>query len=168
MITSYCKWLCERVGLDLSVYGRLAYCLYSLPFEWPGRIPTDVNRNNDGVMLRYYFETESGVPYPYDNADCSVLEMMVALSERIDDIAGEPGEMHYEYWFHVMLDNLDLLVETNEEFDEDRVTTICRNWMSRNIDPNGYGGAFPLRRPLTDQRNLSIWDQMSCYINENH
>lgn len=168
MITAYCRWLCERVGLDLSLYGRLALCLYSLPFEWPGRIAIDENRSCDGVMLRYYYESATRIPYPYDGRDCSVLEMMVALCERIDDIAGEPGEIHYDYWFSVMLKNLDLLNETNDNFNEDRVKSICMNWMARNIDPDGHGGAFPLMHPMEDQRDLSIWDQMSCYINENY
>lgn len=155
------------MGLDLSAYSNLALLMYRTPFIWPCAIHMDENRAGDGVMLRYYFKEETGIPCE-EYSDCSVLEMLVSLSERIDDIAGEPGEQHYYKWFHEMLRNLQLDSEDDENFSAMRASAILNNFMVRNIYPDGAGGLFPLRQPYEDQRELSIWDQMSCYINENY
>lgn len=136
-----------------------------MPFEWPCTIPMDENRARDGEMLRCYFEDETGNPCKVDS-NCSVLEMLVGLSERIDDIMGEPGEQHYDRWFHEMLHNLELDAEMDDEFNPQEVYMIVKNFMTRNIDYNGVGGLFPLRNSYEDQRYLSLWDQMSCYMNE--
>ena len=100
--------------------------------------------------------------------DCNVLEMLVAFAERIDAIMGEPGEMHYDIWFATMLDNLGLLGQTDDYFDEPLVSEIISRWMHRDIDYYGEGGLFPVEHSEEDQRDLSIWDQMSCYMNENY
>ena len=164
----YLKWLCDRVGLSFSRYTNLARYLYRTPFVWSGRIPTDANRASDGVILRYVFEGETRLESPDMRLDCNVLEMLVAFAERIDAIMGEPGEIHYDVWFETMIGNLGLLELTNDDFDERRADEIISRWMHRDIDYSGYGGLFPIRHPMEDQRDLSIWDQMSCYMNENY
>ena len=126
----------------------------------------DENRANDGTMLRYYYEEETGTKLTDDRSRCSVLEMMVGFSERIDGIMGEPGEDHRDWWFHEMLRNLDLEKEHDRAFDLAETTTTIKNFMRRNIQWNGTGGIFPLNNAHEDQRELSLWDQMSCYMNE--
>lgn len=156
------------MGLDLGNYMRLASFLYRKPFVWSGRIPTDANRASDGVILRYTFESETGLLPPDMRLDCNVLEMLVAFAERIDAIMGEPGEIHYDIWFSTMIGNLGLLDLTNDRFDERIADDIVNRWMHRDIGYGGEGGIFPVRQPMEDQRDLSIWDQMSCYMNENY
>ena len=168
MIVNYIEWLCGRVSLDLSRYGKLAHTLFSTSFEWPCKIPLDANRASDGIELRYEYQEEACRDVGGVLEDCSVLEMMVALSERIDGIIGEPGEINYSKWFMEMLRNLDLDNETDRFFNSVEVDYILRDFMLRRIDFDGSGGLFPLRFPTEDQRSLSIWDQMSCYINENY
>ena len=164
----YLMWLCNRVGLDTKKYKRLASALYRMPFEWPGSIPMDSNRAQDGVMLRYYYNQETGNTPPSDDLGCSVLEMLVALAERMDSIIGEPGIIQYDVWFGIFMANLELYDETDEFFREGEVKEVVSNMMHREIDYDGIGGLFPLARPYEDQRDLSIWDQMSCYINERY
>ena len=164
----YLLWLCDRVGLDTKKYKRLASTLYRMPFKWPGDIPMDRNRAQDGVMLRYYYNQETGNVPPSDDVNCSVLEMLVALAERMDSLIGEPGITQYDVWFKEIISNLELDGETDEFFREEEVRDIIRNAMTRNIDYDGLGGFFPLRHPYEDQRDLSIWTQMSYYINERY
>lgn len=164
----YLMWLCDMVGLDTKKYKRLASTLYRMPFTWPGDIPMDRNRAQDGAMLRYYYNQETGNVPPSDDVDCSVLEMLVALAERMDSLIGEPGITQYDVWFKEIISNLELDGETDEFFREDEVREVIHNVMDREIDFDGSGGLFPLRHPYEDQRELSIWDQMSCYINERY
>ena len=168
MIKSYIGWLCDKVALDQTRYSRLAATLFATPFDWPGKIPLDSNRASDGLQLRYEYQMETGNIVGDISSDCSVLEMMVALSERIDGIVGEPGEEHFNKWFMEMLMNLGLDNETNRYFNSTEVGYVLKDCMSRRIDFDGSGGLFPLRYPTEDQRDLSIWDQMSCYLNENY
>lgn len=152
----------------MTKYSRLASTLYFIDFEWPGTIRMDANRASDGVMLRYYYEEETGAQAPDPGSDCSMLEMLVGFAERIDDIMGEPGEQHYDRWFHEMLRNSELDAEMDCEYNRNEVIQIALNIMRRNIGYDGTGGLFPLNRPFEDQRCLSLWDQMSCYMNEKY
>lgn len=166
MVKNYIAWLCNRVTLDKTKYSRLASLLFATSFDWPGRIPLDANRANDGLQLRYEYYDETGDNIDDILSDCSVLEMMVALAERMDGIMGEPGESQYGEWFAEMLKNLGLDKQTNRYFDANEVERILENMMYRDIKYSGKGGLFPLRNAVEDQRYLSLWDQMSCYINE--
>jgi len=161
----YFKWLTDIIA-DRNYYNyhSLLKCLYETPFFWT--LPLDSSRASDGIELRLSYAVETGENVDMDE-ECSVLEMLVALSIRIEtDITGEPGFSYPEKWFWEMLNNLGLLAEDDMEFDLNSAYNILDNWMSRNIRPDGYGGIFPLSRPYADQRNITIWDQMSHYINE--
>lgn len=164
----YFKWLISIIDDPYyRPYGSLLSFLYDEEFRWDFAIPTDSARADDGIELRALYFSET-----YDNEldmdePCSVLEMLIAMSTRIErDITGEPGFDHPEKWFWQMIENLDLLSETDRHFDEHYVTNVVGNWMARNIKPDGYGGVFPLRHPHADQRIVPIWDQMSAYVNE--
>ena len=60
MVKNYIAWLCDRVTLDKTKYSRLASLLFATSFDWPGRIPLDANRANDGLQLRYEYYDETG------------------------------------------------------------------------------------------------------------
>lgn len=167
---SYIEWLCDRVNLDLNRYHHLAATLYSTPFKWSGDIPTDENRAADGKALRYAYEEETGQQSSNNDRYCNVLEMLVALSERIDDVIGEPGCSDYSKWFWIMLYNLNLEEEEDSNYQHPYVTNILEAWLDKEYDSNGVGGLFPLTSAYVyvDQRDLSIWDQMSCFMEKNN
>jgi hypothetical protein len=168
-IGEYYLYLTDRVSRGGARYNLLLSYLFETPFRWSYKIPTDANRAKDGQLLRDRYANDTGdyILYEDKRERCNVLEMMVALSIRIEeDITGEPGDDHPERWFWEMIENLGLNKFSDRSFDERRVNDILNKWMLRSFRDNGEGGLFPLKHPLKDQRLVPIWDQMNLYLNE--
>lgn len=166
MDNGYFKWLIKMAGNRLS-FTKLLDRLFNLEFIWDPRIETDANRADDGLGLRLLYCAENRKLYEGPNTPCSVLEMLLGLSYRIEiDITGEPGEDDFNRWFWVMIHNLKLDGMTNDNFDEHFVDNAIGRWLSRDIDPDtGEGGIFPVRgRMHLDQRKIPIWEQMGEYL----
>ena len=162
--TRYFEFLLSLIpGADR--YRTICQELFKINFRYDDYHFTDGNRADDGLNLRsYYFVKTRNVSFMGDEP-CTVLEMIIALSLRIErDIMGEPGYDHPERWFEDMINNLGLLKLTSPRFIE---VTVDR-WLDRRFDSTGQGSLFPLKWYPGDQRDLCIWDQMSFYLNENY
>lgn len=152
-------------------YKRLLGYLYSVDFEYTH--PMDDNRAADGVDLRYHFGEDHGYSHPMiasylDDRPCSMLEMMVALSIRLEehimtdpDIGDRTGQ-----WFWNMIVNMHLGSMTDNRFEEDYVEDIVARFLDRDYERNGDGGLFRVDNPNVDMRNLDIWYQMCWYLKE--
>ena len=168
----YYLWLTEKIKLaepEHVNYSLLIDRLHHIPFTWT--VDHDVNRSTDGFNLRIEYSDEADCYIPYDPADegCTVLEMLVALSERIEyDLMSEPGEERPERWFWLMLENLGLLAMTDEFYDPIYIQERVDKWLDRRITVNGKGGPFPLKHRRGDQRDKEIWAQCQDYLNENY
>ena len=168
----YSEWLCESVGFpNDGSYSKLAKFLLDDDFTW--LIPLDENRAVDGIELRYLYARISGVndasivQKTEDTKACSVLEMLVALSRRIErDITGTPGDDHPERWFWEFMHNLGIDDQNNDAFDDNYITMVIDTWLMRRFRRNGLGSPFPLDEPFGDQRRKEIWVQMQSYLNE--
>lgn len=177
----YLKWLCGLVGLHnrrgLS-YWMLARELYSIPYK--AMIGSDHDREYDGRNLRYIFSHECCPGRPEQillllEGPCSVLEMLVAFSMRIDDWLNGGDEHERRRWFFQMLYNLKI-----DWYDDgacssmdgrafaDDVESRLDIWMTRRHRWNGEGGLFPLRTADRDQRQVDIWYQLQAYLKENY
>lgn len=163
----YLIWLCKLE--KYRKYSRLFEILHNIEFTWI--IDRDDNREGDGVILRDNYD----IPYDYRshqsemffNRHCSVMEMLVGLSIRVDnEFLGDPAEEHPEKFFMEMIRNLSLDRFTGNRYLEDDVIKIIERWLNRKFDRNGRGSPFPVRRDHRDQRKLEIWDQLNSYINE--
>ena len=166
----YFDWLVERIGGQRHYKLLLSY-LYDTPFRWSPKIPTDANRAGDGKYLRTQYANETGDYISYSDAKepCRVLEMLIALSIRIEnDITGEPGDDHPERWFWEMIKNLGIYRFNDSQFSEANVEAALSMWMDRKISRTGSGGLFPLTKTSKDQRLVPIWDQMNEYLNEQY
>lgn len=164
----YFDWLVDQVG-GVHRNRMLLSFLYDTTFYWSPKIPTDANRAKDGQYLRSRYANETGdyISYKDSREPCRVLEMLVALSLRIEtDIMGEPGNDHPDRWFAEMLKNLGIFHVTDNRFKEKHVMDVLEKWMDRRFAPNGAGSPFPLTNPSKDQRLTPIWDQMNEYLNE--
>ena len=156
----------------IDLLGRPEYSRmleFLLQYEFKPILNDDRNRAADGIWFRVLYFQNAGIDMPEEAiraAPCSVLEMMVALAVRMDYIAGDPGMDQTAKWFWMMIDNLDLTVATDENFNKDYIISCIDRWLCRLLEPNGVGGAFPLRNPMSDQRYTSIWTQMNEYILE--
>lgn len=170
---AYLEWLYNHFAVVQNTnpersYWKLALQLYTTPFR--PFLMQDNNRAEDGKELRGLFLDQTGynLDDPYGlflGLDCSMLEMLIALSDRT---AFQTGGSVTE-WFWRFMTNLSLErysddlyeISIQEEVEEalDRV-----NWRTYSAD--GTGGLFPLRQPDHDQRKIELWYQMSAYILE--
>lgn len=164
----YFRWLCNAVNGEDDY--RVLNELYSRDFY--ALVPMDENRTADGLELRYKYARENGA-YPNLDRNCSVLEMMVALSQRIDrNLMTEPdkGDQAYK-WFWEMSSNLGLATY-KEDFDSEyapyEISCILDTFLTRTYHYDGEGGLFPLQKPKEDQRKVEIWYQMNAYLMENY
>ena len=171
----YFKYLINQIpykAVNVEDYNSLLTFLFTHEFVWCKQTDTDANRADDGIRLRLlYFQDEKKISDKgCMRLPCNVLEMMVALSIRIDsDIMGEAGEKaNAGKWFWEMIANLGLADMTNSMYDEGKVISIIETWLGRAYKRNGSGGAFPLKRTRVDQRKVPIWDQMGEYLVENY
>ena len=159
--------LCRMVGIDGRngrSYLTLAEQLDHMAFI--PRIPGDRNRADDGLNLR---DGYSDAPH----GDCSVFEMLVALSLEMDyTIDGMIPNSGMDIWFNQMITNLgigmldDAFWEENPGEAEDICEEAVQIWMDRGYEYDGSGGIFPLKNPSDDQTKVEIWYQMNAYLRE--
>jgi len=172
----YFQWLYSRIEKeDLPDLEDFLFELHSYPFYCV--VPNDDNRVAEGVELRYKFADEKNVKLSEDilSESCTLLEMLVALADRMDFILFDPSKGNRPwYWFWLFIDNLKLQKYANDDNEGDisqrkRYNRIVINkFLRREYSANGKGGLFPLDSPSSDQRNVEIWYQLMEYINENY
>lgn len=165
----YLQWLCARINaggvMPEDSYMLLMRELDKCPFVV--LVPNDDNRAADGLRLR----EDYGRPV---EGPCSVLEMMIALGDRMayqmadyetfDDLTA----VHY---FWSLIRNLGLEACTDAEMLDGRteeVRAIVERLIERRYLPDGTGGLFPLEHPKEDQRTVEIWYQMQAYLMEKY
>lgn len=166
----YFRWLVDNIEWDyIARYYKLLAHLHSTPFRYT--IAMDGNRAADGQNLRYRFGRESGysdavIAMYLDNRECSVLEMMVALANRIFDqfIDDFDTENSVAAWFWRMIDSLGLFNCIDISYDERYVNAVLERFLDRDYEPNGKGGLFTIHDTPNDLRDIEIWYQMSAYI----
>jgi len=160
----YLRFLMDLVGVDRE-FTLFCSKLLEMDFWYDKRITSDRNRNDDGLDLRDLFLAQFGYLAKTESKSASVLEVLVALSIRIDkDIMGEPGESDPGKWFDLMIVNLGLSYMTDKYYNASKIESVIFSWMHRGYDAYGHGSLFPLSGVNVDQRDLSIWDQMSEYM----
>ena len=158
VLESYFEWLCDRIGYNEDYDSLLRYLL-DVDFTWVH--PMDENRAADGLYQRGEFMDEEGVRGDvFENKECSVLEMLVALSYLLEySVMGDPDLGI----FWRMIHNLGL----DETGNVDLWNDILQGWMNREtIEYDGSGGLFPLKNPREDQADVEIWGQAMDWLNE--
>lgn len=158
----YFEWLASQIKIEQHIhsdYDSLFRYLHSREFVWV--VPNDDNRIVDALSLRREFWGE-GNRYPRDGV--STLEVILALSRRLEFIAG--GEK--EVWAGQLIKNLklDRMWDPISLRKLHRMEDIVNTLIWRTYDRDGTGGFFPLRNVEEDQTKVEIWYQMNAYINE--
>lgn len=167
----YFEWIKSLVNPDKLPFDKLLEHLYEIDFI--SIKDDDNNRAIDGTDLRYTFCYEKG----YSNADsffitndvfanksCSVLEMMVALANRMDENIMWNGYRRVHIWFFDMLASMGLDECTDCNFNPGFIDLSVNAMMYYNIEMNGKGGLFISPFNDVDMRDLSLWYQMQVYI----
>lgn len=174
-VHDYFEWLCSCVcnGRQRIEYNKMLNNLFETQFTYI--IEMDANRASDGIDLRYQFgrdrnEKDSIIAAKLDIYPCNVLEVLVALSFRIENVMENPETGNrVGFWFWMMIKNLSLDKMTDDLYDEARVNTALYIFMNRLYERNGSGGGLVvLEHPRLDMRFVEIWDQINWYLSENY
>jgi hypothetical protein len=173
IINEYFRWLCEIIKIDQpdKSYWLLAKALHKKEFFWT--VPNDDNRGSDGKKLREEFADENGY-LKYDKLErpCSMLEMLVGLSKRMEDYMTDPEKGdRTDRWFWEMITNVGLLTCTDSEYyeyNDGAIDEVLDRVLERTYKRSGKGGLFPLKEPKKDQREVELWYQMCSYLLENY
>lgn len=175
----YEDYLVSTVWHNDSFRGPRYHQLFSFLFNTPfvPSIELDQPRANDAVDLRYAYADQYHIPYEIidrdlggQNSSCSMLEMMVALSIRMEnhimedkDLGNRTGQW---FWSMVVSLGLDGMDDTN--FDSAKAAGIIHRFNTRQYEPCGKGGLFTVQNPTIDMRGMDIWYQMQHWIGENY
>ena len=145
---------------------------YLLDTDFTYILDMDSNRALDGLELRESFAIEHNIPIfyidRYLNTNCSILEMLIALAMRCENMLWEVSKGdRTAKWFWTMISNLGLWQSTNDKFSIEKVETIINNLLNRTYSSDGTGGGlFILDNPISDLRDEEIWTQLNWWINE--
>lgn len=172
---AYFEWLvdtvCENEGQSRRHYRRLLKHLHDTTFIFSN--PLDSNRAEDGVNLRYRFGRIYSYSYEiidscFESQECSILEMMVALSVKCEEhIMGDPeiGD-RTGMWFWGMIFNLELEQMSDNSYNAKYVDEVIHRLLYREYDRNGSGGLFTVNHRSEDMRDTDIWYQMCWHLEE--
>lgn len=160
--SDYYMWLLDRIDAlrgEHSNYSLLAQQLFSTEYTYAFEL--EKNRAMAGLNLRKLFAQEYGV-YLEDvqSGPCSVLEMIIAISETIAFDKSAPTSK----WFWLIMDNLGLTSQDDSHYDENYISDVLNVWLFRQYDSCGHGSLFPIPDYDGDVRNMETWDQMNVYL----
>lgn len=159
----YFEWMydivCGGRYAKENSYRKLLTHLHETEFTYI--IPKDENRAEDGEGLRYHFAYFHRYPAAVEallSGECSVLEMMIALAIRLEDIMDDPnlGDRTAQ-WFWKMIVNLRLGGMYDSRYDRAEVDKIIHIFLNREYEPDGRGGLFRIRHCDHDLRKFEIW-----------
>ena len=160
------KMMCDG---ETKKYYELFRFLHRTKFRYS--VAMDENREIDGECLRHRFADEcmyshEKIVESIGNSQCSVLEMLIALSVRCEEQIMFDPELgdHPERWFWKMIENLGLIEMDDRHFDEDYVNDIVQRFLDRRYKSNGDGGLFTVNNCKYDMRKAEIWYQLNWYL----
>lgn len=166
--STYLEWLESWVCTDeeKQSYSLLLSKLHSVDFIWV--LDKDSNRADDALSLREMFLDNFATEAMIENSTLackmpSVLEVLVSLSKRLDDIIGYSSSSPAR-WFNYMLFSLGVIDMTNPNYNEGQVDNIMECFLRRKYTPEGLGGCcyFQCNQDLT---KVDIWYQWMWYLN---
>lgn len=171
MIDRYFGWLCSKIYNNTGHKQYTKLLLYLFNARFIPIIEFDDNRASDGINLRYEFADEMGYPQPeaayyLDDRECSILEMMIALAIKCENIMYDGVSDRTYIWFWDMIRNLGLIAMTDEIFSEELVEHIADSFNDRDYDADGTGGLFRVPNFNGDMRVIEIWYQMQAYLQD--
>lgn len=173
IINMYISWLYDQVfpvKRKKEEYWYLFVKLFNITFYWS--VPNDDNRGYDGLQLRsdWSLANFGFITTDWIDKECTVLEMLVALAFRMEDVLENPDRpSRVRDWFILLISNLGLKECTDENYSPTNELLIEKNidkMLSRKYDREGNGGLFPIDTSVQDQRKVEIWYQMMKYIND--
>ena len=164
------KIVCGSEDYNNLSYKKLLSYLYNIKFTYT--IDMDENRAKDGINFRYRFGYENGysneiIERYLDIYPCSVLEMIVALSFRVEEqiMCNSIYGNRTGQWFWNMIVSLGLGNMDDYHFDEEKVGNTIYKFLNHYYDKDGKGGLFTSENCPYDMRQEEIWTQFMRYLN---
>lgn len=171
----YLEWLYSRVASVENInltrqYTKLFGIFFTEEFIWIH--PRDANFAQYGIELREVFVEQTGISLRGNSGflrdePCSVLELFIALANKLSD--DDPEEREPAYWFWEMMENLGFRNLNDAKIkpeDEPLIRTILQYVMERRYNRKGEGGLFPLQRTRKDQTKVELLYQLEAYLAE--
>lgn len=163
----YFNWLCDKIiqNDEQKDHIKLLEFLFNRDYFWV--ISMDENRAGDGIWLRRLFsEDRKYTEKPLSGEPCNVLEMLVALSIKIEDDVMYDWEMGDRTgdWFWIMVKNMGF-------FRSVLWDRCLEKFMDRTYKNGGLG--CPFRMKNMDEETFEkfkteeIWNQFLDYLSEN-
>lgn len=189
----YFNWLLNIVEAGpteaFSPYHDLLTRLFQTPFKVARYM--DDNREVNGRMLRYYFDSNKDDYASHDPAPChidgdfyeqtkgepcSILEMMIAFAKDIDTQYLYSTNSRVFIWFWTMIEAMGLSSYTDGSWDT-HADFSGVDWILRSFNLNAhqideYGNwiptvkVFPIRNLESFEKVGSLWEQMQVWYNE--
>lgn len=163
----YYSWLVNlitppRKSNIVSKNHLVLYILYTHRFYPHPDVPMDQNRTYDGLELRQRFIQETGqYRFKFKSDDCSVLELLIALSIRMEETVGNEVQNIASRWFWEMITNLGIAGAQDSEF----INHMLNILINREYNYDGTdGGLFHISDPRRDLRETELWYQAMWYI----
>ena len=162
-------WKCKTDDMVKS-HSLLLKTLFEKDFYYLNDL--DANRASDGITLRNIYTSindDCNVP----EGNCSVLEMLIALSDRIeyqimtDDTYGDRTSL----WFWTMLENLGISFVDDDTYNGESRSFIdakVQKWLDRRFDKDGNGSIWTkIPSENADKRDflsLDYWMQANICL----
>ncbi|MBP5594986.1 MAG: hypothetical protein J6Y02_06365 [Pseudobutyrivibrio sp.] len=140
----------------------MLYILYTRQFLVNPSVPMDQNRLYDGLELRQRFIQETGkYRYKFLSDDCSIMEMLIALSLRIEETVSDEMQCGAYKWFWEMLNNLGIDRTPDKEF----INHMLDIFINREYNYDGSdGGLFIISDPRKPLPSTELWYQAMWYV----
>ena len=165
VLNDYFEWMIDIVGGHR--YIELLKELHSIEYTFENL--NDENRAHDGEDLRWRYVCDGGNRRILKWCQpCTVLEMLVALAIKMEDIMDNPnyGD-RVDIWFWEMMTNMELDTLTDSHFDEECISYVHERidiMLNRWYAPDGTGGLYHLPDCKKDLRDVEVWFQMCWYL----
>lgn len=165
----YLSWLINFIcdGDHKIYYSELLRFLYRTDYIYDNEY--DENLAEYGLELRFdYNDRVADLSDDILNRECSLLEMMIALSISMEEeiMSNDSFGDRTKRWFWDMIESLGLTKFEDSYWDELRVDEIINNFEEKKYQKNGKGGLFTIENSKINMRDMTIWDQMSKYLVE--
>ena len=170
-MVKYYQWLVNTVcdKYHAKYYKNLLHDLYEREFTWS--ISRDEDRAIDGITLRRDYADEKNCDLksvPSREEPCSVLEMMAALSIRIENEYMQDSRSDIDNtstWFWNMIISLGLDKNDDLDYDPELTDSCIECMLERRFRRDGKGGLFMVAGldKNIDMAAIDIWQQMCWY-----
>lgn len=173
--SEYFEWLYKK-SMGAAIFGVQYYKLFTLlhSIEFKAVMKEDEARSNDGISLRAAYAYDTGQDYStiseYLDDPCSVLEMMLALAIKEEDIMNDPRKGdRTKQWLWMQIGSMGIGGNPDyleEKFPESEIREKVSRMINREYSPDGDGGLFKFYNPPEeDLTKIDIWKQMCWYLN---